>query len=167
MFSKYRLNLLTSCMICAAGLDVCTTCIFLAYKLGTEMNLVLAPLANHSLAWVPIYLLSRPLLVPFMPEPCKTSFATLFLIAGLTFGINNLSGITTGYFAVVQTIGMEPANATAVLISIGVFFLQLRKTLSTRRESVCSIVVFLLWIGIFLLMEVAYLLIGQLLQSGV
>src|SRR5262245_22824365 len=77
----YRVDWVTGIMLAGSILDVCSTWVVVSRPHGFELNPVLGPLIRHSLVWIPIYLLCRPLLVPLLPEMCRLGFGIFF---GLT-----------------------------------------------------------------------------------
>src|SRR5689334_16248839 len=85
--------------------DTWTTWVVVSRHYGVELNPVLAPLIRHSLVWIPIVLLSLPLLVPLLPEICRFVFGVYFGVAGLLFGANNLGGILYGRYFLVDMFG--------------------------------------------------------------
>lgn len=160
---SYRLDALTIAAIAAAALDAWTTYYFIAHGLGSEANPILAPLARHSLVWIPIYLLAQPLLIPVMPDVCRQSFATGVLAAGLICGINNLCGIYGGRYILVDVVGFPAIVAITVLLGVLVFAYQLLSKEAGRELVLRSLAIAVCWIVILVAVDAAFYLVANLL----
>lgn len=108
-------------MFAAALLDVVTTYYFFTRKIGFESNPVAAPLFRQSLAWIPAYVLLRPLLVPLLPATPRRAFAIYYLGTGLLGGMNNLGGIFFHHYFVIDTFGFQLPMALCVLSALSSF----------------------------------------------
>ena len=153
---SYRLDALALAAIAAATLDSWTTYYFIAHGLGVEANPILAPLARHSLIWVPDYLLAKPLLIPAMPDVCRQAFATGFLAASLLCGINNLCGIYAGKFILVDLLGFPAIVAVSVLSGLLVFVYQLLSKGAGRELVLRSVAIAVCWIIIFIAVDATF-----------
>jgi hypothetical protein len=160
---SYRLDALALAAIAAAALDAWTTYYFIAHDLGFEANPVLAPLARHSLIWIPAYILAQPLLIPMVPDVCRQSFATGFLVAGLLCGINNLCGIYAGRYILVDLFGFPVLVAVSVLAGMAAFVYQLVSNGADRDLIRRSVAAGARWIVIFCAMDATFYLVAQLL----
>jgi hypothetical protein len=149
-------------MFAGTILDTWTTWVFVSRHYGFEMNPILAPLIRHSLIWIPIYLLCRPLLVPFLPEICRLAFAVYFGLGGLLFGSNNLSGILYGRYFLMDVVSFPVAQGTCVLVAITAFIWMLWRRVGNAQERKQHIITALRWIGIFMLLELGFFAAGRL-----
>lgn len=150
-------------MFAGAILDAWTTWIVISRHYGFELNPILAPLIRHSLIWIPIYLLCRPLLVPLLPEICRFGFGVYFGLTGLLFGANNLTGIFYGRYFLMEAFGFPAVQGTCVLLAITVFIWRVWKHAGDARERKSHILTGLCWIGIFILLELGFFAAGRLL----
>lgn len=148
-------------MFAGVVLDVWTTWIFAAHHHGFEQNPVLAPLMRHSLIWIPIYLLCRPLLVPLLPELCRFAFSAYFGFDGLSAGVNNLTGILCGRYFLVDTFGFSALQCASVLIAVTVFVWGLWMRASNVQERKRHVMIASCWIGFFLLLELIFFTVGR------
>lgn len=152
-------------MLAAATFDTSTTWLVISGNHGVETNPTLAPLIQHSLIWIPIYLLSRPLLVPFLPPLCRFTFALYFALAGLLFGANNLAGLLTGRYFLVDTLGFPASQAICVLLPATLFL----RTLWTRTPSPPNrkhqLLTASLTLTLFLVIELAFFTTAHLLPQ--
>jgi hypothetical protein len=162
---SYRLDALTFAAIAAAALDAWTTYYFLAHNLGVEKNAVLALLAQHSLAWVPVFIMSRPLFIPFLPEVCRQTFAVFFLTVGLLFGLNNLGGIFAGSYFIVDIFSFASVIISGLFFGALTFVFQL-VTNATGRSLPGSIAIVVAWIGVFISFDFAFRVLAQFLTSA-
>lgn len=152
-------------MFAGSILDAWTTWVVISRQYGFEMNPILAPLIRHSLIWIPIYLLSHPLLVPLLPECCRLAFAVYFGLAGLLFGANNLAGILYGRYFLMEAFGFQAPHVACALIAILVFIWTLWRRASNAQERKQHILTALRWLGIFALLELGFFAAGRLLFS--
>jgi hypothetical protein len=150
-------------MFAGSILDTWTTWVVVSRHYGYEMNPTLAPLIPHSLIWIPIYLLSRPLLVPLLPEICRFGFCVYFGLTGLLGGANNLAGILYGRFFLMDTFGFQMPQVAYALIAIIVFIWMLWRRVGNAQERKRQIITALRWIGIFVLIELGFFAAGRLL----
>ncbi len=148
-------------MFAATALDAWTTYFLLSGGLGVEKNPVLAPLAQHSLLWVPVYLFTPTLLVPAMPDVCRQSFAAFYLGLGLLLGINNLRGIVAGSFFLIDGVGFPAVVAACLFVGATVFAVQL-STASARKASLRQhLAVVVVWTTFFCFFEGLYYVAGR------
>jgi hypothetical protein len=152
-------------MFAGAILDTWTTWLVVSRYFGFEMNPALAPLIRHSLIWIPVYLLCRPLLVPLLPEICRLAFGVYFGLTGLLFGANNLSGILYRRYFLMDMFGFQGPHVACVLIAITVFIWTLWRRVHNAQERKQHIITALRWIGIFVLLELGFFATGRLLFS--
>jgi hypothetical protein len=150
-------------MLAATALDVATTCYFLSRGLGVEMNRVLAPLAQRSLIWVPVYLFARPLFVPTMPGVVRESFAAHYLAVGLLISINNLCGILLGTYVLVDNLGLAAVQGGGMLIAATTFVARLSARKTTWKLTAQCIGLALVWLAAFVVIEGGFSLLGRLL----
>ena len=101
-------------MFAAALLDVVTTYYFVSRKLGFETNPVAGSLFRKSWAWIPVYVLLRPLLVPLLPEIPRRAFAVYYPGVALLGGMNNLGGILFHHYFIIDTFGFRIPMAFCV-----------------------------------------------------
>src|ERR1043166_4045617 len=105
----YVVDGLIVAMLGAALLDTVTTWFALSHRLGSEGNHIAAVLFRHSAIWIPVFLLIRPSLVPFLPEIPRRTFAVFFLTLQLLAGLNNLGAAlldtVTTWFALSHRLG--------------------------------------------------------------
>ncbi len=158
----YRVDLVTAAMFAGALLDTWTTWVFVSRQHGFEQNPTLALLIRHSLIWIPVYLLCRPLLVPLLPEICRFGFGVYFGFMGLLFGTNNLGGIFHGHYFL-DTIGFPTAQGICLLLGVAVFVWKAWKA-GGAGEWKRSIMTGLGWTGVFVLIELAFFAAGILLS---
>lgn len=151
-------------MFAGTLLDVWTTWITVSRHHGFEMNPSLAPLIRHSLIWIPIYFLCRPLLVPLLPEMCRFGFGVYFGFAGLLFGVNNFAGIFFRRHFLVNTFGFPALQGACVVFAIVVFILKVWRRASSVAERKHHIEMGLRWIGVFVLLELGFFVAGRWLQ---
>ncbi len=130
----YRVDWLVLAAIVVSFLDSITICVFHTSRTGVITDPILAPLANHSLAWIPVYRLAVPLLIPIMPNVCRQSFAVFYLFVGLLFGINNLSGHYLGRFVFVDSIGLYPTVGICFLFASLAFCVRLASSRNTAQS---------------------------------
>jgi hypothetical protein len=149
-------------MFAGVILDTLTTWAFVSQHRGFEQNPILAPLTRHSLIWIPIYLLCRPLLVPLLPDLCRFGFGVYFGLAGLLFGANNLAGSFFGRYFLVEMFGFQALQGACILFAIVVFIWAVCRHASTTQERKRHIMVGLCWIGVFVLIELGFLAAGRL-----
>ena len=152
-------------MFASVILDTLTTWVMVSQHRGFEQNPILFPLIRHSLIWIPIYLLCRPLLVPFVPELCRSAFSVYFGLDGLTGGVNNLTGILYGRYFLMDTFGFPVVQGASVTIAVAVFVWGLCRRASSVQERKHHIIVGLCWIGIFLLLELIFFAVGKIALS--
>ena len=152
-------------MFAGTILDTWTTWVDASRHYGFEQNPTLAPLIRHSLIWIPIYLLCRPVLVPLLPEICRFGFGVYFGFAGLVFGANNLAGIFYGRYFLIEALGFPVLQATCVLFAIIVFIWKLSRQVSNAQKRKEHIITALRWIGIFVLLELGFFAAGRSLFS--
>lgn len=160
----YQLDVLTIAAIAAATLDAWTTYYFIAHNLGVETNAVLAPLARHSLIWIPTYLLAKPLLIPAMPDVSRQAFAIGFLASGLLFGVNNLCGIYAGKYILVDHFGFPAIAVACFLLGILAFLYQLIIKNAGRSSNLRFLAIALLWLGVLAGVDAAFYLAVTFLQ---
>jgi hypothetical protein len=143
----------------ATALDAGTTCWFLMSGAGFETNPVLAPLAQRSLAWVPVYLIAPKLVLFMMKKAYRDPFALFFLISGLLLTVNNLDGIFTGRFFLVASFGIVGVFYACFIVAAVWFFVRL----SGETKKLLTIAGAVVWLGLFGLMEAGFLLADRLL----
>jgi hypothetical protein len=164
--SRYRLAYavdgLVLGMLAATLLDVLTTYLDSSLKLAFEMNPVLAPLIRHSLVWIPIYLLVRPLLVPLLPEIPRRAFAFYFFANGLLFGLNNLGGILFHHYFIIHTFGFWIPEGLCVFSAFGFFVYEVYRDPENRFV---QIRIASGWFAIFWMIEGAFYLLGIYLKA--
>jgi hypothetical protein len=161
-FQPYRLDWVTAGMFAAVLLDTVTSFIFVAQHRGFEQNHILASLIRHSTIWIPIYLFSQPLLVPFQPGICRFVFAFYLGLDGFLCGLNNLGGILFGHYFLVEAIGFPALQGTCVVAALAVFIWQLTRHAPDTRSKLQHLATGLFWLGIFALLQLAFLAIGHL-----
>ena len=108
-------------MFAGVILDTWTTWAFVSQNRGFEQNPILAPLTRHSPIWIPIYLLCRPLLVPFLPELCRFGFSVYFGLMSSLTGANNLAGSFYGRYFLIEVFGFQTLQGTCILFAVVVF----------------------------------------------
>ena len=150
-------------MLAATALDVWTTYYVLSHGLGVEMNPVLGPLVQRSLIWVPVYLLTNPLLIPAMPDVCRQSFAVFYLAIGLLFSINNLCGIYAGNSVLVDCVGFQAVRGLALLLGALTFAVRLANPSAAKLSAVRSTVILLGWIAVLSVIEWLFYLASRFL----
>jgi hypothetical protein len=160
--SRYHLDPLVLVMFAAVILDTCTTWFFVSHHCGVEKNPTLAPLVRHSLIWIPIYLLCRPLMVPFIPDTCRFAFSIYFGLQGLLFGLNNLSGILCGRYFLVDQVGSPAVHGACLLFSITVFIWRFSETANNEQDWQPQLLAGLRWLAIFMLLELGFFAVGRL-----
>ena len=143
----------------ATVLDAGTTFWFLRSGVGFETNPVLAPLAQRSLIWVPIYIIAPKLILLMMKKVFRDPFALFFLITGLLLSINNLDGIFNKRFFIVDTFGLAGVLTAGFICAAGWFFVRLAREPRKLLTIACA----LAWGGFFGLVEVGFLLAAHLL----
>jgi hypothetical protein len=158
----YKVDLVVLGMFTGVLLDTMTTWFMVLRHRGFEQNPILAPLIRHSLIWIPIYLMCRPLLVPFLPAQCRSSFGIFYGFEGLLFGINNLAGILYHHYFLVDRFGYSELEWTCVTIAVAVFAWVMWRRARNARERTHSIVAGLSWIGIFVLLELCFFAAGRI-----
>jgi hypothetical protein len=158
----YRLDPLVIAMFAGVLLDTGTTWYFVSHHCGVEKNPTLAPLIRHSLIWIPIYLLCRPLMVPFIPDICRFAFSIYFGLQGLSFGLNNLSGILCGRYFLVDQVGSPAVHGVVLLFSIIIFVWRLSETANNEQDWQPQLLVGLRWLAIFMLLELAFFAVRRL-----
>jgi len=161
----YRIDLAVIGMFAGVILDTLTTWAMVSNHRGFEQNPILVPLIRHSVIWIPIYLLCRPLLVPLLPELCRSAFSVYFGFDGLSGGVNNLTGILYGRYLLVDTFGFPALQVASVLIAITVFIWGLWRHASNAQERKHHVITGLCWIGIFVLLELVFFAVGRLALS--
>jgi hypothetical protein len=149
-------------MFAGAILDAWTTWIVVSRRHGFELNPTLAPLIRHSLIWIPIYLLCRPLLVPLVPECCRPAFGVYFGLTGLLGGANNLAGILCGRYFLMEAFGFQAPHVACALIAITVFIRTLWRRAGNAQERKQHILTAFCWIGMFVLLELGFFAAGRL-----
>jgi hypothetical protein len=157
---NYHLDWLTTGMLCGASLDTVTTWWVLSHRLGREANPVAAPLFHVSLWWIPIYLLCRPLLVPFLPKIPRDAFAVFYFLLGIGCGLNNLGGILYHNYFLVRRYGITGITAFWVIVAC-VFFLMAQRQCRGSQERLAQLKVGLRWVVCFLAIEAAFLLVSM------
>jgi hypothetical protein len=150
-----QLDALTFAAIVAASLDTWTTYYFIAHRLGIEKNANLALLAEHSLLWIPIVILSPPLLIPILPEVCRQSFAAFYLTLGLLFGLNNLAGIYAGRYILVDVFSFESVVISALFAGAAMLVYQLA-TNPIQRSLARSAAILAAWIAVFVSLDFVF-----------
>ncbi len=98
-----------------------TIAIYLYHTSGTGVigDPVLFRLAEHSIAWIPIYRMAMPLLIPLMSSRCRRTYGVFFLALGIPVSANDL----LGHFHGIHLESMFFGNAlTALCIVIVVCF---------------------------------------------
>ena len=145
-------------MLAGVMLDSATTCVFISQNRGVELNPVLGALSQLSLAWVPIYLICRPLLVPLAPSSCRWSFCIYFGLNGLLSGLNNIDGIYTGRFFLSETIGYPALQAIGLLGGVACFIWGLSSKPEERKAELLTAIG---WVGGFILLELLFFAVGS------
>lgn len=156
----YRADGMVIGMLAAAFLDISTTYYVVSLNLGIEANPVLAPLLRHSLVWIPVFGLIRPLLIPFLPKIPRRTVASYFLAAHLIGGFNNLAGILFHNFFIFNIFEYWMPLLFCCLIGFLVFMYELYQAPKGRLIHVlilfgCLVVIFVVD-GVFYLLG-AYL----------
>lgn len=128
MWTPYRVDLWAIAAICAAIINATSIWIFFSSGTGAILEPILTPLAHHSVAWIPVYSLAVPLLIPFMPNTARETIAALFVATGMIFGTNNLCGHFLGRFIFVDNFGLYPTFACCVLIAVAVLAFSLMRS---------------------------------------
>ena len=150
-------------MFAGSILDAWTTWFIVSRHIGFETNPILAPLVRHSLIWIPVYLLLRPSLVPFFPDVCRFSFSIYFAFAGVVFGLNNLAGIFYGRYFLIDAIGFPFLQGICIIIGGTVFIWKIWKRGDNARDWWWHFALGLCLVGVFVLLELGFFLIGRLL----
>lgn len=159
----YRIDLVVVGMFAGVLLDTWTTWAFASQHRGFEQNPILAPLIRHSLIWIPIYLLCRPLLVLLLPELSRFGFGVYFGLGGLLFGTNNLAGSFYGRYFLMEAFGFQVLQGACILFAIVAFIWAVWRRASNAQERKHHITTGLCWIGVFLLLEMGFFAAGRLL----
>ena len=157
IFVPYRLDWLVWAAIGASLLDSISICIFQSKGTGAIGDLILAPLAAHSLAWIPIYRLAVPLLIPMMPNVCRQSFAVFYLSVGVVFCVNNLSGHYLGTFVFVDSVGLYPTLAICFVLGFLTFCVQSARSGSLAR----SIRIAVTWLALAVIIQGIFFAVGR------
>jgi hypothetical protein len=157
----YRVDLVVVIMFAGSILDAWTTWVFASRPYGFEQNPTLAPLLRHSLMWIPIYLLCPPLMVPLLPEVCRLGFTVYFGFAGFVFGVNNLSGIFYGRYFLIDLLGFAVLQGSCILFGLTVFIWTVWKHAGNAQERMLHIITGICCIGLFLLLELGFFVIGR------
>jgi hypothetical protein len=158
----YKVDLVVLGMFAGVLLDTVTTWVMVFRHRGFEQNPILAPLIRHSLVWIPIYLLCRPLLVPFLPAHCRPAFGVFYGFEGLAFGVNNLAGILYHHYFLVDRSGYTDTEWACVMVAVAVFAWGLWRRAANVQERTHSIVTGLCWVGIFILLEIGFFAAGRI-----
>ena len=165
--SQYRLGYHVDgwvlAMFAVKLLDVVTTYLLSALRLGFEMNPVCAALMRHSLLWSPVYLMAFPLVVPLLPEIPRRAFVLYFLASGLMAGLNNLGGILFHHFFIIDTFGFWMPEGFCVA---GAFVFFVYELYRSSKNRVGPVVAALACLGVLLVIEGAFYLLGIYLREG-
>ena len=153
----FRLDGLTVAALTACLVDAVSIWIFFANGTGIIADRILAPLAASSAAWIPIYRLAVPVLIPVMPQTCRQSFAVFCLTSGIGFSINNLSGHFWGDFVLLSHVGLFETGAIFFAFGLVAFCFGVFRFGNFAR-SLCNTVV---WIGFAMLVQLAFYFIGH------
>lgn len=93
-------NLLVASAISLAFTDAITTCLILVQGIGLETNEVLAELASQAIASIPVYIVTKPILLALTKGLTRSVLVVFFVTVHCFFVSNNIAGILTGnYFA--------------------------------------------------------------------
>lgn len=160
LVERFRFDRLTVAMLLAAILDSVTTYYFLSRRLGIELNPILAPLASHSLLWIPVCIVMPKLLVGVMTPPSRQAFASYFLTLCSTFALNNLIGICGGQYFI-DIIGYRTVQVAALVVAIACFQRQLHAGCSNRKSRTQAVKIAACWIGVYLLIDGAFLVASR------
>lgn len=155
---EWRLDWTSVAAIMATLLDVVTTVTFIVKRAGYEANEVLAPLIEHSILWIPLYLLSKPSLILLMPNVSRQTVATFFITIGLLAGTNNLSGLLFGNYFIVGAIGIGGISVIGIVLAGVVFVVQLDKNWHDRARVLRSLVIWFVGLG---LIEVSFIVCSK------
>ncbi|KAA5536082.1 hypothetical protein FYK55_28215 [Roseiconus nitratireducens] len=121
LVGPYRVDLWAATTFLATLLNASSIWIFFTNGTGAILEPILTPLAQQSALWIPVYCFAVPLLIPFMPDTVRQTFAALFISVGLIFGINNLCGHFLGAFVFVNTFGWYQTVVCCLVIALLVF----------------------------------------------
>ena len=160
---RYRLDFFTVTAICASVLDALTTFCFIVTGTGSEMNTALSPLIEHSLAWIFIYILSRPLIIPLLPDLSRLVFAVYFLTVCLVFAINNFWGIVNGDYFATRILGFHGVHALACVTSALAYSYHCVANFVTLTDWIRNTIWLFVFNGLFAAIEWVFVWIGSLL----
>lgn len=153
----YRVDWMIIGMIAAALIDISTTYYIVSLNLGIEANPVLAPLLRHSLVWIPVFGLIRPLLVPLLPNIPRRAVASYLLVAHLSGGFNNLAGIFFHNFFIINTLGYWIPLLSCYLIGLLVFIHDLYRI---QKGKIIQILILLGCVVVFFVIDGLFYLLG-------
>ena len=131
---RYVIDGLVVAMLAAALLDTATTWFALSHRLGNEGNHLAAVLFRHSAFWIPVYLLSRPLLVPLLPKLSRRAFAVFLLTDQLLAGINNLGGILFHRYVIAEFFGIIVVRGLSLSLGAWFFLSALARLSASAQE---------------------------------
>ena len=150
----------------SALLDCLTTCTFLALECGVETNPTLARLVEHSLLWVPAFILIRPLLIIFAPDDVRWTFAVWAFLLHVPLGVNNLCGIIwQRYF--LYDLGVTPWLSPGAGICSLLVFLWLHKVHICKpgwRHLTIGLSSLVVWAVVLLIVDRGFGYVGIALQ---
>ena len=133
--------------------------IYLYHSTGTAMigDPILARLAEHSVVWIPIYRLSPVILIFFMPNGVRQSFAVFFLVVGILSCVNDFGGHFFARYLVQEAITIPTAFilcfSLSCLYSVTLFLSSSNRRRLTRNT--------LGWLAVVLAVEGVFFAIGR------
>ena len=133
--------------------------IYLYHSAGTGMigDPILARLAEHSVVWIPIYRLSPALLICFMPNGVRQSFAIFSLVVGTLSCVNDFGGHFFGRYLVLEAITITTAFSLCLSLSC-LYSVTLFLSSSNRRRLTRNT---LGWLAVVLAVEGVFFAIGR------
>ena len=158
---RYRLDFFPVMAIITALLDALTTFWFVANGSGVEMNAVLAPLIQHSVVWIFIYIFARPLIIPLLPDLSRIVIAVFFFTVSLIFGASNLSCILLGDYFATRLFRFYGVLAFSAAMAFAAYLYQCIKLIGSGNWAFNTILL-LVFVASFIAIEYVFFAIGRL-----
>ncbi|MFN3192022.1 MAG: hypothetical protein ACE361_16040 [Aureliella sp.] len=157
LVTAIQLDWLTAAALAATLLSSFAIYLYHSAGTGTIGDPILFRLANQSLAWIPIYRMAMPILILFIPVPCRRSFAIFFLALGILCSLNDLMGHFVGlypvtYFSANSSTGLLAGIMACLVLTCGQFALDLFNSANRIRFVAYGAG----WLGLMLLVQVAF-----------
>lgn len=146
----------------AVFVDTLSTLLFVGLNIGTETNPILGELISISVWFIPIYLFSNAIFVPFLSCILRKTFSYTIGLISILLGLNNFSLVMFNYAFLVDTIGFNYIIILVGLFGLTILVYYIKKEKLNTKESINITLQLLLFLLILGLIQVFFVVIGWL-----